>query len=84
MLLYSDFLRCSRRVAFPRPLLLGLLLGVLLLGRARLRAENAAFDLSGPRIEVRVVRANKSLPIAEVPNLQVGDRLWLHPGGMVY
>jgi hypothetical protein len=79
MLLYSDFLRCSRRVVFPRPLLLGVLLGVLLLGPARLLAENAAFDLSGPRIEVRVTRANKSLPIAEVPNLQVGDRLWLHP-----
>jgi hypothetical protein len=43
------------------------------------RANNAAFDLSGPRIEIKVTRANKTLPVAEVPNLQVGDRLWLHP-----
>jgi hypothetical protein len=42
-------------------------------------AGNAAFDLSGPRIELKVTRANKTLPMAEVPNLQVGDRLWLHP-----
>ena len=38
-----------------------------------------SFDLSGPRIEARVARGNKSLPISEVPNLQEGDRLWLHP-----
>jgi hypothetical protein len=43
------------------------------------RAENAAFDLIGPKVEVRVQRAGTTLPIAEVPNLQAGDRLWLHP-----
>src|SRR2546427_9572767 len=43
------------------------------------RADTAAFDLSGPRIEVRVTRADKTLPIAQVPNLQSGDRIWLHP-----
>lgn len=43
------------------------------------RAENAAFDLIGPKVEVRVQRAGTTLPIAEVPNLQPGDRLWLHP-----
>jgi hypothetical protein len=43
------------------------------------RAENAAFDLIGPKIEVRVQRAGATLPIAEVPNLQPGDRLWIHP-----
>jgi hypothetical protein len=42
------------------------------------RADSAAFDLSGPPVEVRVTRAGKTLPISEVPNLQVGDRLWLH------
>ncbi|MFZ3369435.1 MAG: hypothetical protein WA239_20165 [Candidatus Sulfotelmatobacter sp.] len=26
-----------------------------------------------------MTRAGKTLPIAEVPNLQAGDRLWLHP-----
>src|SRR5262249_52242316 len=43
------------------------------------RAETAAFDLIGPKIDVRVQRAGKSLPISQVPNLQAGDRLWVHP-----
>jgi hypothetical protein len=38
-----------------------------------------AFDLPGPQVEVRVTRAGKSLPIAQVPNLQAGDRIWVHP-----
>jgi hypothetical protein len=42
-------------------------------------AENAAFDLIGPKVEVRVQRAGTTLPIAQVPNLQAGDRLWIHP-----
>src|SRR5882762_579208 len=42
-------------------------------------AGSAAFDLPGPPIEVRVTRAGKTLPIAQVPNLQVGDRIWVHP-----
>ena len=42
-------------------------------------ADTAAFDLPGPQVEVRVSRAGKELPIAEVPNLQDGDRLWVHP-----
>ena len=52
---------------------------VLLLLTASLRADNAAFDLTGPRIEMKVTRAGKPLPISEVPNLQPGDRLWIHP-----
>ena len=52
----------------------------ILLATANLaRAGNAEFDLPGPRIEVRVTRAGKSLPISQVPNLQPDDRLWLHP-----
>src|SRR5260370_35504734 len=43
------------------------------------RADNAAFDLLGPRIEMKVTRAGKPLPIYEVPNLQPGDRQWIHP-----
>ena len=44
------------------------------------RADGAAaFDLSGPRVEMKVMRAGKTLPIANVPNLQPGDRLWIHP-----
>src|SRR5690348_8999918 len=42
-------------------------------------ADTAAFDLPGPRVEVRVTRGKTELPIAEVPNLQAGDRLWIHP-----
>src|SRR5579859_2609997 len=41
-------------------------------------ADNAAFDLIGPKVEVRVQRAGKTLPIAEVPNLEPADRLWVH------
>ncbi len=45
-----------------------------------LHAQAAArFDLTGPKIEVHVTRAGKTLPIAAVPNLQAGDKLWLHP-----
>lgn len=39
----------------------------------------ARFDLAGPQIEVRVTRGTMTLPIASVPNLQVGDRVWVHP-----
>jgi hypothetical protein len=42
-------------------------------------AQSARFDLTGPKVEVRVTRAGVTLPIASVPNLQPGDRLWLHP-----
>ena len=42
-------------------------------------ADNGAFDLIGPKVDVRVQRAGVTLPIAEVPNLQAGDRLWVHP-----
>jgi hypothetical protein len=30
-------------------------------------------------MEVTVNRGSKTLPISEVPNLQAGDRLWIHP-----
>ena len=42
-------------------------------------ADTAAFDLSGPQIQVRVTRGGKTLPISQVPNLQPGDRIWVHP-----
>lgn len=44
-----------------------------------LAGDVAAFDLIGPRMEVTVTRAGRTLPIAEVPNLQAGDRVWIHP-----
>src|ERR1700730_15111345 len=42
-------------------------------------ADNNTFDLLGPRIELKVTRHGKPLPISDVANLQPGDRLWLHP-----
>src|SRR5258708_31447528 len=42
-------------------------------------ADNAAFDLTGPRVDMKVSRGGKPLPISEVANLQPGDRLWIHP-----
>src|ERR1700757_677635 len=44
-----------------------------------LHADGARFDLTGPKVEVHVTRAGKTLPIAQVPNLQPGDKIWLHP-----
>jgi hypothetical protein len=44
---------------------------------AALRADNARFDLVGPKIDVRVTRGTTTLPIAEVPNLQAGDKIWV-------
>lgn len=54
------------------------LAGVLLFSISA-RADNAAFDLIGPKVEVHVQRGHQTLPIAEVPNLKAGDRLWIHP-----
>lgn len=42
-------------------------------------ADPAPFDLAGPKVEVRVTRSGKTLPISKVPNLVAGDRLWIHP-----
>ena len=68
-LILHSFRNASRSAAFLIPLVLTL----------AANAENAAFDLIGPKVEVRVQRAGTTLPIAEVPNLQQGDRLWIHP-----
>lgn len=40
-------------------------------------ADSHTFDLLGPRIEMTVTRAGKTLPISSVPNFQAGDRLWI-------
>ena len=40
-------------------------------------AEVAPFDLAGPDVQVTVGRGQETLPIAEVPNLAVGDQLWV-------
>jgi hypothetical protein len=38
-----------------------------------------AFDLDGPRIQAKVTRDGKTLPIGTVAALAAGDRLWIHP-----
>jgi hypothetical protein len=54
-------------------------LALLLFACTLLHADGGRFDLTGPKIEVHVTRSGKTLPIAEVPNLQPGDKIWLHP-----
>ncbi len=66
MPLYSRFL----------PVALGL---TILLASGTVAADTAAFDLPGPTIDIHVTRGDKTLPISQVPNLQPGDRLWIHP-----
>ena len=58
-------------------LFFGCILTVLVLLPLAL-ADDAAFDLAGPKIDVRVERGDKGLPIGEVPNLLPSDRLWIH------
>ncbi|WP_263355633.1 hypothetical protein [Acidicapsa ligni] len=63
----------SRRLKLVPALLLPFLVSVAAF------AQSQAFDLSGPKVDVHVQRAGKTLPIAQVPNLLPGDRLWIHP-----
>lgn len=48
-------------------------------GSRAARADSAAFDLTGPHLQLTVTRAGKTLPISDVANLQAGDRIWIHP-----
>ena len=54
-------------------------LTVLLFLAAPLAFGQARFDLTGPPIDVKVTRGDKTLPIAQVPNLLAGDTIWVHP-----
>jgi hypothetical protein len=54
------------------------LLGALLItSGTRAQADVAPFDLAGPHLSVTVMRGGQSLPIAQVPNLAAGDRIWI-------
>ncbi len=44
-----------------------------------MHADGPAFDLAGPKVDVRVKRGEVTRPIGETPNLLPGDRLWIHP-----
>ena len=60
--------------------LLSVLGAALFVFTGPLHAQAAAqFDLQGPTLEVKVQRDGRTLPVAQVPTLQEGDRLWLHP-----
>ena len=59
-----------------QPLLL--LFGILCLS-GLLHADNPAFDLAGPKVDVHVKRGAVTLPISQAANLLPGDRLWIHP-----
>jgi hypothetical protein len=59
--------------------LLALPVAVLMCFCAAAYCDAAPFDLNGPKIDVTVTRGGKTLPITEVPNLAVGDKLWIHP-----
>jgi len=49
------------------------------LAATRVLAEGPGFDLAGPKVDVHVKRGTLTLPISEAPNLEPGDRLWIHP-----
>ena len=57
-----------------RPVLLLLAMAVL---SAAPRAGAAPFDLAGPVLELKVTRGANILPAAQIPNLAVGDRIWI-------
>lgn len=56
-----------------------LFLLLVLTWASRSASADSRFDLAGPKLDVHVTRAGRTLPIAQVPNLQPGDKLWLHP-----
>jgi hypothetical protein len=49
----------------------------LLVAPCSVFADPAQFDLAGPKLEVKVTHAGKTLPISAVPNLSAGDQLWI-------
>jgi hypothetical protein len=58
-------------------LLLFLVLAVVAALTGVTAAQAAAFDLAGPRLEVRVTHGGITLPIGQTPNLSPGDKLWI-------
>jgi hypothetical protein len=54
-----------------------LLIALLALLPATVRADAAPFDLTGPGLQIDVTRAGATLPISRTPNLAAGDKLWI-------
>jgi len=40
-------------------------------------ADPGPFDLAGPTLDVKITRGTRTLPATAVPNLNVGDRVWI-------
>jgi hypothetical protein len=57
--------------------LIGTLATFLICITAVCAADPGRFDLTGPKVDVHVTRDGRTLPIAQVPNLLKGDKLWL-------
>ncbi len=55
-----------------------LVAGLLLIFPCLVHADNPAFDLAGPKVDLRVKRGDVTLPVSQTPNLMPGDRLWIH------
>ncbi len=66
---YNAAMRVPRLLALSASLSLFLSMAV--------QAGVAPFDLAGPNLEVTVTRHHETLPISDVPNLAVGDLLWI-------
>jgi hypothetical protein len=54
-----------------RPFILAIILA------AAAHAAPAPFDLAGPTLDVKITRGTQTLSASEVPNLAVGDRIWI-------
>jgi hypothetical protein len=54
-----------------RPLILAVIFA------ASAHADPGPFDLAGPTLDVKITRGAKTLPASAVPNLVVGDRVWI-------
>jgi hypothetical protein len=52
---------------------------LVVLGSVTALADAGRFDLPGPKVDVRITRGGKTLPVASVPNLLPGDTIWVHP-----
>lgn len=79
-----EIVGCAAKVApsasaYNETMRLFSLIFIVFLAVTSLHADNPAFDLTGPKVDVRVKRGEVTLPIAEVPNLVAGDRIWIHP-----
>jgi hypothetical protein len=48
-----------------------------IIAAAAAQADPAPFDLAGPPLDVKITRGQNTLPASEVPNLLVGDQIWI-------